>query len=855
MKKNIIFCTRRSFRVSNNKKHLLIVLGCLLLIFGSIIIYNDSILIFYGDSYEQMYQFYLGGWERFRTNNLNGFDFSLGFGGSLFNYVFWFLTSPFFMLTLFFDKEAMKYLFLILTFLKIMILFCTTKYWIRKLSKNESTILIVSLLFSFSGWIFFYLAYNVFLDGLIFYPLILGLVEVYIKEKKFLCLGLSIGVLGIINYYMLYMFVPFLLLYTLFRYIAINKNNIRFKSFVIDGIKFIFVCVLGILLCSVIIIPMIEIIGSNSRFTDLDVDLFSRISKFDLYKIISSAYIPVTSRLNPNILIDVSKHSFLGWGGGASIYIGAILPQALLLLFFVKDKWNKYILIVFLATISIFAYFFSFYYLFQMAIDSRWFYMFNMVFAMIMVKVLDAYFDNEFSKKQIVVSGSVSLAFFSGLILTSYNMSLSNINLESLKILGVQGMLIIMVVVSLLLKKTKYIVLVIVIDIVFAGNIFVKYNPPINKDIFYMEQLNDDPIKWIKHRDDGFYRILYDGENSGVDLFPANDPFEKNYNGVAFYNTGYNTNQVDYLNRYGGRWSIPQVKGRIESYNLTSIKYLYSYREEPNVPFGFELIYEDHYKIYENKYYIELGFTTDKIINVDTLKSLDFVHQDQLMLDYVVLDEVGNYENENKSNLDYLGAITGEQTRIIELDSPIENVNLYILNFGMPNAQVNLYNDQGLIYSNDFWQYNYIDIPIEGFSVDKIEIINPDFIEGAPDIYLYTKELDIIVEDFQELMSNSFKNTNVNGNKISSTIEVKNNRNFIYTSIAYDEGWNLKVNGKNIEYQKANMGFIGFYLEEGVHNVELTYQIENLNIGIIISLSSLTLLVVFHFIERKYNKS
>lgn len=65
-----------------------------------------------------------------------------------------------------------------------------------------------------------------FLDAFLLYPLILGFAEVYLKENKILPLVLGIGALGIINYYFLYMFVPFLCLYALIRYIEISRNNL-----------------------------------------------------------------------------------------------------------------------------------------------------------------------------------------------------------------------------------------------------------------------------------------------------------------------------------------------------------------------------------------------------------------------------------------------------------------------------------------------------------------------------------------------------------------------------------------------------------------------------------------------------
>ncbi|MCF0109191.1 MAG: hypothetical protein HUJ57_03730, partial [Erysipelotrichaceae bacterium] len=70
--------------------------------FLSVITDHSGILIFEGDSYHQMYQFYLGGWQRLRDLSLSSFDYSIGFGGSAIAMLYY-LFSPFFFVTILFD--------------------------------------------------------------------------------------------------------------------------------------------------------------------------------------------------------------------------------------------------------------------------------------------------------------------------------------------------------------------------------------------------------------------------------------------------------------------------------------------------------------------------------------------------------------------------------------------------------------------------------------------------------------------------------------------------------------------------------------------------------------------------------
>ena len=77
----------------------LLVIIILVLIFLGCYVENKGVYIFPGDSVEQMYQFYLGGWEKIHAGTLSQFDWSLGVGGNIMAYVYYFLTSPFFYIT------------------------------------------------------------------------------------------------------------------------------------------------------------------------------------------------------------------------------------------------------------------------------------------------------------------------------------------------------------------------------------------------------------------------------------------------------------------------------------------------------------------------------------------------------------------------------------------------------------------------------------------------------------------------------------------------------------------------------------------------------------------------------------
>ena len=76
----------------------------------------------------------------------------------------------------------------------------------------------------------------------------------------------------------------------------------------------------------------------------------------------------------------------------------------------------------------------------------------------------------------------------------------------------------------------------------------------------------------------------------------------------------------------------------------------------------------------------------------------------------------------------------------------------------------------------------------------------------------------------------------------------------LFTSIPYDEGWDVYVDGKKAEKIKLMDAFIGLKLEKGQHQIEFKYQTVGFLKGAIISGASIAiLLLIYLFIHFKNN--
>lgn len=88
------------------------------------------------------------------------------------------------------------------------------------------------------------------------------------------------------------------------------------------------------------------------------------------------------------------------------------------------------------------------------------------------------------------------------------------------------------------------------------------------------------------------------------------------------------------------------------------------------------------------------------------------------------------------------------------------------------------------------------------------------------------------------------------GDKIFGTVDVSKNGYFVL-SIPYDEAFKIKVDGKKQEFSKINDVFLGFSLEKGTHEIEITYNAPWKNIGVIVSVISVILFLIMIYNDKK----
>lgn len=129
----------------------------------------------------------------------------------------------------------------------------------------------------------------------------------------------------------------------------------------------------------------------------------------------------------------------------------------------------------------------------------------------------------------------------------------------------------------------------------------------------------------------------------------------------------------------------------------------------------------------------------------------------------------------------------------------------------------------------------------------------------------YTKPDDSFVyyvdtELFEDVINRIKKNQLVldeeyEEDDLRGTITTDKNNQTILTSIAFDEGWNVYVDGERVEVKEACGALLSFNIaDKGEHEIRLVYRSSAFKIGIIVTIIGLAAFVLIIVFEKKLRK-
>lgn len=242
----------------------LLALGVAACLFVPYMILTEGYFTFFGDFNVQQIPFYQMCHKAVREGNINWnwyTDLGSDFVGS---YAFYLLGSPFFWFTLIFPNSFVPYLMGPLLILKFAFAALTAYLYIRRFTKTAYAASLGGLLYAFSGFSVYNIFFNHFHEAIIAFPLLLLALELLITENRRGVFAVTVAFCAIVNYFFFFGMVVFCVIYFFVR-LCTGAVKIKFSRFIVLA----FEAVTGLALAAALLVPAINAIIGNSRITSI----------------------------------------------------------------------------------------------------------------------------------------------------------------------------------------------------------------------------------------------------------------------------------------------------------------------------------------------------------------------------------------------------------------------------------------------------------------------------------------------------------------------------------------------------------------------------------------------------------
>jgi len=783
--------------------------------------------------------------DRVKENNSLFFSFNAGLGIPFFRNFFNYLSSPLNIILFLFDQNHILIAFSVIIGLKACIASTTLAYYLKKtFNQNNISICLFGVLYGFSSYFLAFYWNIMWLDGFMLLPIICLGINKLIKDNKILLYIISLFITLFANYFIGYMICIFSVLY-FFAYLVIT-NTFNIKLYFKKCLLFAFSSLIAGALCAFFIIPMFFALKTISATSDKFV--FSFYFNFNILYLIPNSLYGVI----PTIFFTRSLSTPI-----PNIACGLIPLISCIAIFFNKDISLK-IKIVFSTLLSILIFSFIFkpldfiWHGFHNPNDLPYRYSFIYIFIVIIFGYFSFLKLKEVKTKFII---SIVVFYFAAAIIFYMLNYINNSYKHIIFILATIFIYLIMyyLYVNNSLSKAKLEILltfIVCAEIIIGININWNINHNI-EDFMNKYRKYRQTFANIKENDPNFYRSEFNT------LITLNDASLYNYNGISTFTS------VAYQDMAKLMKSVGLAGNSINSYYyipntpvfdmIFSLKYTIGNRAENSL---YTLKDINSVPVYEFNYALSPLFAISKDASSFTLSDNPFQVQEDFidkstgvkdtfikLTDFKIYDKLRN-------NCNYDGTY-------IKLEKYTEKLTIELTNDS--NTYLYLSNENINYFTVNDTRY---DIPkgqpfiLDCGKFDKKIIINIYLAENTtivdPFIKFYAYKIDEskFLEAYNILKNYELQIKSFNDTKITGTIEVSEDK-LMFTSIAHDNGWKVFVDGKQVQTLKLADALLCFPIEKGFHEIELIYRPFGLEIGILITLISSVILVIFLILNKK----
>ncbi len=787
-----------------------LVTACVLFI--PFIILSGGVFFYYGDFNAQEIPFYQMAHDAVRNGQL-GWSHTTDLGSDFISsYSFYLLGSPFFWLTIPFPNEFVPYLMGPLLILKFACASLSAYLFLQRYVNNKGYAVLGGLLYAFSGFSIYNVFFFHFHEPMIVLPLLLAALDAFLYDKKRGVFAIAVFSACVVNYYFFVGQVLFVMMYYLM--ITFTKTyKFKIKEFLILALEVI----IGFLATAFILLPSVLGLMGNPRLESLpngwDSLVYELPQKYWL--IIIGFLFPADMPAFPIFTPD----SNCKWASVAGWLPLFGMTGVIAYLQMKKRDWLKKLIFL----LMLFAFVPVLNSMFQMLNSSiyyaRWFYMLVLLFSLATIRAIE---DKEADWNRAIV-WSTGLTFGITLLIGfmpkitetddgEEKLSIGvQANFERFWIYALMALLSLLAFVLIYKKFKSHPKRFLIASI--AGVVVISLTT--SYFITGTGVLISSSSKTIREN------ILNARDKIEIDdLEDVRSDFYECHDNTAMYwkipsiNCFQSSVSTSIMQFYDAMGHTRDVASRPDASDyglrgLFSCKYLFDFKENEKLdPEGEKSFVKDDgntkmpcwkylktcngFDIYENECYVPMGFAYDSFVTEEEFEQIGDTYKTEAILYSMVLS----------------------------------------------HEQMKKYSD------------------ITGYDEEKYKVLygkEPDDFKSKVHSYRYGK--NIYTEQCQKLAESSCTDFRYTDNGFTASYNNKGGENLLFFSIPYSEGFSATVNGKAVEVEKVNCGFMAVKVPANTEcDIVFNYETPGLAVGTTISLVALGAFAVYMTIIIVYRK-
>ena len=819
------------------------------------IYWNSDTSPLLGDGFHQYVIFDLN-----LRNILHGSDslfytFTSGLGLNFYALSSYYLGSFLSPLVYFFDVSSMPDAVYLATLLKFGLIGLSTFFSLSKLFKNIPAPLRLALSTSYALMSFTVsqLEIKTWLDVFILIPLILTGLHLLITEKKRILYFTSLSILFIQNYYFGYMTALFLVVW------YFCQLSWDFKSRKYSFLDFFLTSLLAGLTSFIMTLPTLFDLRTHGE----------KLTAITKIKTDASWY------------LDLFAKQFIGafdttkYGSIPMIFVG-LLPFILTIVFFTLKSIKFHVKLCYATLLIIIIA--SFY---LEALDLFWqgmhapnmfLHRYAWIFSTLLIYISAEVFNRVKDIKLWNVLFSITL-LLSGYLATIYFKNhysfLTKLNiLLTLEFLVVYLLLLLALIKKLISPKIFSILILIFTISEISFNTSSQLNgitkewgfasrSTYDKNIPSMEAI----LEYTKQQPDTFTRT------EKLQTQTGNDSMKFNYNGISQFSSVRNRSASTTLDKLGFKSSGTNLNLRYANNTIIADSLFgisYNISEAYPDKYGFHPSYQkDNLTLYKNQFALPIAFATQSLYKDVTFNDHTLDNQTQFLNQIAGLNEeyfypINHHTDSGDSVVNLNGTDTEDATISYSIEVP-DNSQVYLsmtkLNFSNDKKKKVdiIVNGEKKSFTTDnaftFFNLGYtenkqiFDIQVKFPGNAQVSFESPTFYRL--DTKKYTGAIGKIKENPVEV--SSYKN------KVIVNYKVKNETSIFFT-IPYDQGWSAYQNGKKLQIQQAQTGFMKIDVPEGEGTITLSFIPKGFIAGASCSLIAIIVFIFYDIQRKKYSR-